>query len=421
MTNRIRVAVIGLVFVVLVTLSVGAGTTADEPDPEQLLDKAVDSLENEPVEAVHIQKITRPDGTVTQTVAFHKRSSQYGYLEIIEDTGDRAGQQILYNESTVWRQTDHTAIRYEGENNFWFDEFQTAGAEPGVVTALYEEEYKGTSVVNGHETYVVELEPPEETTADLSLDIDAGSIDYEIPIHEVSEEEWYLSSETWWIDSETYYPIKQTVEWTDSNGNVIATATREYEELRVGPAVRVTPGLNDSLTDGLSERPRINESDMIQVLADERSANGTESSTSTGTDTEREATTDVIKPDVFETRAGVDAFVPYELPAIDVPAGYDFDSGIVQSYNGTHTAMLLYAENGTDATLSIRISDGPSSLFQGSEQPIYEEPIDDIEGKLRVTDSGTEVVRQCETLTYRIRGPPAADELVQVTKSIECK
>ena len=131
------------------------------------------------------------------------------------------------------------------------------------------------------------------------------------------------------------------------------------------------------------------------------------------------STTKFIEPDVFETYYAVNAAIPFELPSVDIPELYSFDRGVVRSHEGDHGVMLLYTEEETDAKLSVRIVDGNSSLFQHNTV-IQSENVSGFDGKIVVTGSGTEVVRQCDDLTYRVRGPPDADTLIQVTKSIEC-
>jgi outer membrane lipoprotein-sorting protein len=405
MVDRYHLGMLALAVGLGLVLSASVGTTAGEPDAEELLEKAVDSLENESIEAVHRQRISRPTGEITQTIIVHQRSSEGRYLEILDQTGDEK-QRMVFNGSTiVQRDTgDGTTVQYRTSGEYLFDEFRTIGANPEAILDHYEGEVKGTAKIDGRESYVVELSPPKKTTAALSLDIHAGSIDYELPIHEAKETEWYLSEETWWIDKETFYPIKQTVKWTDKRGNVIATATRTSEELEVGSAVDGNP---------IEPEPATTETGFTLTDTEDNTTNsGSDGNTSS-------STTKFIEPDVFETYYAVNAAIPFELPSVDIPELYSFDRGVVRSHEGDHGVMLLYTEEETDAKLSVRIVDGNSSLFQHNTV-IQSENVSGFDGKIVVTGSGTEVVRQCDDLTYRVRGPPDADTLIQVTKSIEC-
>lgn len=400
MVKRSRLVALGLVVSLALVLSASVGTTAGEPDGDELLEKAVDSLANEPVEAVHTQEIVRPDGEVTQTVAIHRHSSQSGYLEIIDETG----QQMVVNGSTVWRQNleDDTAVRYDTSNQHLFDEFRTLGAAPAEVTDHYQGEYRGTSEVDGRESYVVELVPPEETTAGLSLDIDAGNIQYEVPLHEASEQRWYVSQETWWIDRETYYPLKQSVEWVDEDGNIIASATREYEELTVGADVDTAPADESS-------------ADEIRNKLENRTTSDDESQeTST-----QEDGIEIIESETYDSRQAVNESTPFVLPEIEIPNEYEFTRASLESYEKGHTVILWYEAEESGSSLSVQIAENEVSFSQYNLL-IEREEISEFDGEIVVTDSGTAVVRRCDDLTHRVRGPPDAETLIEVTTSMEC-
>lgn len=408
MADRFHLVVLGTAIGLLVVISIGTGTTAGEPDADELVEKAVDSLENEPIEAVHTQTITQPDSEVTQTVAIHRDSSQGGYLEILESNGEARQTQTVVDESSVWQQVQDSGntVRYHGMDEFWFDEFRTLGASPKEVLTHYRNEYRGISEVDGRQTHVVELVPPKETTAELSLDIDTGSADYDVSLHEATEEEWYLSRETWWIDAETYYPIKQTVQWTDEEGNVISTATREFEELTIGDDVEETDpeagsSKSERATDTELEPPRaVDSKDRIRP-------------SSGAVEPKR------IDPKLFSHHQAANVTLPFDLPTVEVPPGYTLEQITVESYNDTHAVVLLYEEEETGAPLSVQISHGTASLFHSNLQ-IHRESVSGFDGEIVITDTGTEIVRQCDDFTYRVRGPPAAETLIEVTESIEC-
>lgn len=419
MNNRFRYVMLGVSLCLLVSISFGAGVTVAEPNADRLLTKAVNSLENEPVEAVNVMEITRPDGEMTQTVAIHKESANQGYLEIIDPDGSGVQQQVVVDGSTVWRQESDTTIRYTNSNREWLEEYRNIGTSPEVVSDHFNGQYKGTTMLDGREVHVVAATPPDETTTTLSLDIDAGNVDYEIPIHEATEREWYLSRETWWIDAETYYPIKQSVEWTDENGAIVATATQEYEELILDPASESGSGVDQEQMVVASEHynisSRVDDIDLFEGV--NPSANDT--STAESTNRSRQTGSTVLEPDVFQTQTAVNASVPFALPTLQTPDGFLFDRATVYSYNNTHTATLMFPDQNSDVTLTIQVSNGQSSLLRDSN-PIYEEDLTDADGRLVVTESGTEIVHQCDTVTVRISGSPSAETLIELTRSLEC-
>lgn len=410
MVDRYHFVGVALAVGLLIGLSASVGTTAGEPDPDELVEKAVDSLKNEPLEAVHTQRISGPDGEVTQTVVVHQRSSEGGYLEIVDSTGT-AGQRVVFSDSTVVQQDieDGTTVRYEELNDYLIDKYRTVGASPEEIVDHYRGTYEGTTKVDGRESHRVELASPEERTAGLSLDIDAGNLEYELPIHEATEKQWYLSRETWWIDKETFYPIKQTVEWVDQDGNVIATTTREYEELEVGPEAEINateqvPSANETtFPEGTVSNPDLDELEMIAPT--------------TQPDTDSESGTGYDEPDVYDTRYAANTALPFDLPQVDVPSSYTHEQSIV--HEERYGVMLLYTNGQSGTTLSVQIAEGNSSLLRSSTV-VNSREVSSFDGEIVVTDSGTEVVRECDDLTYRVRGPSEAETLIDVTGAIEC-
>jgi len=416
MDEQFRVVMLVVALCLICSVSIGTGATVADPDPDRLLTKAVTSLETEPVEAVQIQEIHSADGEVTQTVAVHKEATNKGYLEILNSTGKRGTQQVVLEGSTVWRQGGDTTLRYK--NVEWFEELRTIGARREVVADRFDGTYKGTTRLEGHEVHVIALTPPDKSKAALSLDITAGDVDYEIPIHEASERTTYLSRETWWIDTETYYPLRQTVEWTDQSGNVIATATKEYEELILG-------GEENSSADGTvngalitSEKYDASASNIESFDAINPSAEDTETDTADNGSDPSESI--VLEPETYTNRRPVNESVPFAFPNIEVPTGYDLDRGAVHSHDGSHTALLFYKAQTTDVTLSVQISNEEATLFQAG-QTLYERDIGGVNGTLVVTETGTEAVRHCEQTTIRISGLSDRETLVDITESIECQ
>lgn len=410
MVDRYHLVGFVLALALVVVLSTSVGTTTGEPDPDDLVEKAADSFENQSLQAIHTQRISQPDGEVIQTVVVQQQASGGGYLEIVDSAGD-GGQQVLFNDSTVIRQdlTDDTAVRYEDSVDHLVEGLRTLGATPDEAIDHYHGEYKGTTQIDGRDSYVVELTSPEEKTAGLSLDIDAGSLEYELPIHEATEQRWSLSRERWWIDKETFYPIKQQVEWIDKDGTVIANATRQHEELAVGPdtnvdsADHVAPTNETELPDNSISRPDLSELETEGLSAE------------SGPDSEPT----VVEPSIYESRHTAQQAVPFDLPAVEVPTSYAYVQSVVRTQEERHSLRLLYTHERTDTRLSVQAVDGESSPFQ-HDTAVRSEDLSAFDGKLVVTDSGTEVVRECDDLTYRVRGPPEAETLIQVMESIEC-
>jgi hypothetical protein len=401
MVDRFRLVAVGVAFSLLFVLPAGVGPSDAEPDASELVEKAVESLEEDPVRAIHEQTITNPGGTVTQTVAVHRTATRKGYIEVLDQQNGTDEQVVVEGSSTGQSGNGGERVRNSELSQFWFDELRTLGASPEEVLAHYQSNYVGMGEVDGRSAYIVELVAPKETTAGLSLDIDAGDIEYHVPLHEATHREWYLSRETWWIDTKTHYPIKQTVEWTDEDGTVLATATREYKQLTVGPAVENT-------------RPALGEPDESN---ESESGSADESAPEKQTDQGRHAAVDTR---LFSSARAAGATVPFELPELTVPDGYAFDRATVASENETAAVLLLYTDANSGTQLSVQVSERDSSLFYHNVE-IRRESMSAFDGELVVTDTGTAVVRDCGPLTYRIRGPPAAKTLIDVATSIECQ
>lgn len=164
-------------------------------------------------------------------------------------------------------------------------------------------------MVNGHETHVVEMTPPENATAELSLDLQVGDAERRIPLYRAGDTSWVLAGETWWIDTETTYPVKQQLAWEDDDGTTVARATRVYEDLETG----VTRG-NDTFS--------------FDPPAD------AEVETSSGRDYEH-----------FTDRDAAAAAVPFALPEPEL-SGFELRAVIVEDReNSTYTSLSYH--NGT--------------------------------------------------------------------------
>lgn len=421
MVDRFRLVSVGVAISLLFVLPAGVGPDDSEPDAAQLVKKAVESLEDAPVRAVHEQTITRPDGVVTQTVAVHRTSTESGYIRVLQPPGDGTGNRVVFNGSFEGRQAANDyQVRNGGDTQFWFDKLRKPGASPEAVLTQYQSKYAGIEKIGSRSAYVVELVPPKETTAELSLDIDAGDIEYHVPLHEATHREWYLSRETWWIDTETHYPIKQTVEWTDEDGTVLATAKINYKKLTLGSATENTrPILNRTTED---TRPILNTENTRPVLNTTDNVGGDTDTggTTTESTTDPKPTNQESEPSqLFNTPQAASDAVPFELPALDVPGQYSFDRATVTSQGDSHAVLLVYTDTQSGSQLSVQVSQNESSLFYHN-MVIQRKDLPQFDGELVLTDTGTEVVRQCDSLTYRLRGPPDAQTLIGVAESTDC-
>lgn len=386
-SDRFRLGVIGLVVGTLLVISVGVGPapTSGEPDPDDLVEEAVDSMNNEPIEAVRTMEINQQGTDIKQTVAVQELPPQYVRIEVL-DASTEANQDVVrvVNDEAAWRYLRDEGIAVRYEDSTWLDESQSVGTAPNRVIERYDSKYRGTTEYHGREVYVVELTPPESTEATLSLDINAGDIDEEISLYEATAETWYVSQEIWWIDAETHYPVKKHVQWTDASGTVVATATQQYRKLTVGADIE---------TDVFDFQPEPdNETD--------------------------ENPTAVVDTAVYNTRNATDAAVPFDVPDPDLPTGYEFERATVHSREGDHTVLLRYRLG--SSSVWVDVSPHQSAVPGDPAVQIAQRRLSKFDGHVAITDNGAAVVRDCEELTVRVRGLVNADRLIDIADSLDC-
>lgn len=385
--GRFRLVALALFVGILLVISVGMGptSTSGEPDPDELVERAVTSIEEEPIEALRTTEIDRPDGTIQQTVAIQEKPPDHVRMELKESITASTEQELRVTDgSTAWEyRPDRGEVIHYDDEQYWFEEFQTVGASPKEILENYESEYKGTTRHDDREVHVLELEPSSDATVSLSLDLQAGGTEYEIGLHQAGDRQWYVSRETWLIDVETSYPIKQHVKWIDEDETVVATVTQEYEELTVGADI---------------------DEDVFQFDP---------STGSPGTDT------DVVETAVFETPYAATSAVPFDVPVPNVPDAYEHKSATVNPH-GEENAVLLWYESEW-GSVSVHVSQTESPSPGTHERNIYEQRIGSFNGWLTFTDDSATVVRECDGLVYRVSGSPNADKLIDIADSMECQ
>lgn len=405
--TRVRLLGMGLLIgaMLLGSVAMSMTSTSAEPDPDKLVKEAIESVETQPISGVRVEKIQRPGAQQQVTVAVKRQPPGQSRLEVIEPgEGADQGEVTIINQSTVWRYLadEQRAIRYENGRQ-WLENAGSTGNSMATLLERYESEYKGTARIEGRTVHVVEMTPPDDTTVSLSIDINAGGADYEIPLSQTSgDEPWYVSKETWWIDNTTAYPIKQQIEWTDEDGDVVATTTQEYENLTVG----------SSIDDGtFSFNPRRHEEIETVSIAESKR---------------------------FETYEAARSEVPFSLPEPEVPDSFSLHHVTAQTYGNEH--VMLWTDNrkqqrlfqtveGDEQTLFLTYRDGADSLtVQISEhrppsvgQSVVEQQLGDFDGRLVVEENSAMIVRDCGDLTYRVSGLPNVDRLVEIAASMDCR
>ena len=383
-SERLQFAGVLLLSGLLLAASFGLGGAPadDDPDPKELVRDAVESTDNKTIEGVRTEVFQRDDQFEMVTVSVTQQPPSYSRIEVIESIEtDRQSDVTVVNGSTKWQyfQDEQRAVRVESDRAL-SDATQVFQGQTRELLDRYQANYVGRETVDDRSAHVVELTPPDDTAIALSLDVQAGATDYEFELEEASEERWYVAQETLWIDTETAYPIKQRIEWTDQEGNVVASNIRKYHELTVGAD--------------------IDEEEAFEFKPPER--------------------VDVTGATLPETQtyptvgAATDA-VEFSFPEPAVPSGYELRRATVQTLDDDQGVLLTYTQE--SRTITIQASER-SVRSEGDR--VVETDVGEVDGTLLTIDGRTSLSWRCNGLYYRVSGLPDVDALAGIADSIGC-
>ena len=353
---------------------------ADHPEPENLIEAGLEAIHSKPIAAVRTDTVERTGERERQTVLVKEDPPDRSVIELVDSTHAVTRDKTVINRSVRWDyDEDENRVITSETDGYWLSDTQTFGTNFVEVRDAYEASYAGTETVEGHDTHVVELTPPDETAAELSLDVRAGDRDYRLPLFEAEDETWYLAQETWWIDTETNYPVQQRIEWVDDDGDPVATTTRTYVDLTIGVD---------------------HEEDVFEF--------------------EPPADAEVVEPNFpdteeFDSREAAEAAVPYDVPEPTVPDGYSLERISVGTLGDSTTVMLTYF-SGRDS-LNVYTTDGRMLV---DEDDIVNTGLGDVDGDLYITGNTPALVWECGDLSHRVTGSLDGDELVEVADSVGC-
>ncbi|PSP20738.1 hypothetical protein BRC61_06870 [Halobacteriales archaeon QH_10_65_19] len=364
------------------SLGLGGSSTADEPDPERLVQKAVDSRDSEPIKGVRTEVFQRDDQFEMATVAVTRQPPGHSRIEVLEAVeADSRSDLTVINESTMWRyfQDEQRAVRVDADRQV-DDRTQTFHRHTRELLDQYEATYVRTETVEDRETHVVELTPPDDTAIKLSLDVQAGNTDYEFELEEARDERWFVTRETLWIDKETTYPVKQEVEWTDEEGNVVGSNIQKYHELTVGAD--------------------IDEEEAFDFDPPER-ANVTDPT--------------VPEMETYPSVESAASAVEFTVPEPVLPSGYELEEAMVQTFDGDQGVTLTYTRGAQ--TITVRVSE---RTLRADGDRIVDSNVGDVDGTLLSVDGRTSLAWDCGDLSYRVSGLPDVDALTGIADSVGC-
>lgn len=397
-----------LVLVVGALLGIAAVTGAvapwDEPEPDaepaELVEDASESVSNVPISGVRTERVERPGEIEEVTVAVDEEPPDQSRIQLVRSGGpgsngeseaaaDRtvangtviAIDEKVINGSTMWQynEDEERVVRKETDG-YWISDTQSFGSHIEEMLEIYEFEYVGTETVEGHETYVVEMTPPDDEAVELSIDVQVGDAERQIAFERFQNETWVLAKETWWIEIEMTYPVKQRLEWADADGNTVASTTRTYEELEIGVE---------------------HDEDVFEF--------------------EPSSDADVVEPDRpeserFDTHEEAESALPFELPRPDLGSEYELANVMVQERDNRTSAVMLYYDGSTSISIGVSDSDQIEP-----KQDVVETNVGEIDGTLVAADGRPFVSWECGDLAYRVHGPADADTLVGTAESIGCE
>ena len=151
-----------------------------------------------------------PDGNQTVEADIWQRTPDHVRYEYTD--GPQAGTEMVSNGSDLWMYNDTTNtaryLRLDGENAGLIQNMSKAfqGISDG-----FEANYQGTATVSGHETYVVSLQPKNESMQNM------------------------MGNATVWLDQENWFPVKERI--TTKVGNESTTTTMTYSNLSYNASI----------------------------------------------------------------------------------------------------------------------------------------------------------------------------------------
>jgi outer membrane lipoprotein-sorting protein len=382
--DRFQLCAVLLLSGVLFVTSMGfaAPEAADSPNPEQLVLEAVESTNNESIQGVRTEVFQRADQFEMVTVEVTEAPPTRTRIEVIDTirAGDHSDLTVI-NGSTEWQYYQGQQQAIQTRNAEPWQQNTQFGPDTEKLLNEYVVEYRGTETIENRTTHIVDLTPPNPRNIELSLDIRTGNSEYEFQLQDASRGQWFINEQTWWIDTETSYPVKKRIEWTDQNGETIATTIRTYHELTVGA---------DIDEDAFGFEP----------------PDGTNVTKPTLPEVER-----------YRSREAASSDAGFEIPGPDVPSGYDLHEAVVQHFESDENGVLLTYLAGTE-TLTVQVSE---QAVGDDEERVVKRNVGSVDGRLVSMNGRPTLAWGCDGLSHRVSGLQSADGLIEVAESIGCQ
>lgn len=270
--------------------STGIAPLQDSPDEETPSEETIEehALGNDTdVESVTGTVVIKTDlGGKTQTVKAKIWQELPNKIRLKYISGPQKGTLLVSNGSTItfYNNTTNTVRRLQlsGMKN---GSFQQLAQMFKKLSSQYTVEYKGQATVSGRETYVVSVQPPEDS-----------------PLANITQ------NQTIWLDQENWYPIKQKI--SVEIGNKTSTSIFKYTDVSYNVSIR-----DEKFT---FEPPE--DADVKNV--------------------------ELPNPETFSSIENAESAVNFSIKTPQVPDGYSMKRISVTKANGT-TVSIIY-QNGSN-------------------------------------------------------------------------
>ncbi len=300
----------------------------DDPDPERLLDEAIETRTGlDALSGERVVELRREGETVTRRVAVDERPGAASRVDVLESTAphESEGDVHLENESATIRY-DASAERIERRIRTVPHRQDHKLAHLETLRDEYDLRYVGEDPVGNRSAHVVEAIPVTEAGVEHAIRLQIGSTEFDALASErvdVDESPDTLNR-TLWLDAEAGYPLKERGV-ADPEGAEPATIERRYERIELDPSLsddrfRLDPPAEAEPVDVGPEEVR---------RVDSRSA-------------AIEAVETLTAIGAIDEANGDEPPVP--VPDPDLPSAYEFEAAIVVVDDGDLTVSTWYRD-----------------------------------------------------------------------------
>ncbi len=384
-----RLTVLGVAAIVAVLASFAAvvgplatisGHAADEPEPDQLVERLV----TDPPEAIdgELEETTVRNGTVVERTTYEVVYRPEPHEMRVRITGPGTETTLVQNRTHLWM--------YDAEENELtrgnLSEFERGFVVPALehdhypdLTDEFEVTYEGTERVAGREAYALRLEGPQPDDAAIELLI--GDREYRV-LETRFDEPLVLVDHQLWIDRERHYPLLERTVLETPDGDSLVYETR-YDRIEFELPEEPDPfdfyparDLPDADPDEVTEFPE-------------------------------------YEVDSYESIEAARTATSVRIPEPRVPDSYRFEEVRVTTLEDSERVHLHYA----DGEETVRVAASPDATFDPRGVAVA---VGDGRGTLTEAGGLTRLYWECDGMLHWVIGSVDADEAAAIAESVDC-